>query len=49
MFKSSSSDGIPSELIQAGGEILRSEIHTLIHFIWNREALLDQCAISQEG
>jgi hypothetical protein len=35
--KSPSSDQIPAGLIQAGGEILRSEIHKLINFIWNKE------------
>jgi hypothetical protein len=29
-YKSPGSDGIPAELIQAGGEILRSKIHKLI-------------------
>jgi hypothetical protein len=33
---------IPSELIQAGGETLVSEIHKLIHAIWNKEELPDQ-------
>jgi hypothetical protein len=28
-------DQIPAELIQAGGETLRSEIHKLIKLIWN--------------
>jgi hypothetical protein len=27
---------IPAELIQAGGEILRSKIHKLINSIWNK-------------
>jgi hypothetical protein len=35
------SDHILSELIQAGGEILRSEIHKLINSIWNKEELPD--------
>jgi hypothetical protein len=34
-FKSPSSYQIPVELIQAEGEILRSEIHKLINSIWN--------------
>jgi hypothetical protein len=36
-FKSPDSDQIPAELIQAGGEILCSEIHKLIDSIWNKE------------
>jgi hypothetical protein len=36
-YKSPGSDRIPAELIQAGGEILRSKIHKLIKFIWNNE------------
>jgi hypothetical protein len=35
-------DQIPAELIQAGGEILRSEIHKLIKLIWNKEELPHQ-------
>jgi hypothetical protein len=35
-------DEIPSELIQAGGEILRSKIHKLINSIWNKEELPHQ-------
>jgi hypothetical protein len=34
---------IPAELIQAGGETLRSEIHKLINSIWNKEELPEQC------
>jgi hypothetical protein len=41
-YKSPCSDQIPSELIQAGGEILRSKIHKLINSIWNKEELPDQ-------
>jgi hypothetical protein len=41
-YKSPGSDQIPTELIQAGGEILRSQIHKLINFIWNKEDLPDQ-------
>jgi hypothetical protein len=36
-YKSPGSDQIPAELIQAGGEILLSEIHKLINPIWNKE------------
>jgi hypothetical protein len=35
-------DQIPAELIQAGGNILHSEIHKLINFIWNDEELPQQ-------
>jgi hypothetical protein len=38
-LKSPSSVQIPGELIQAGGEILHSEIHELINSIWNKEKL----------
>jgi hypothetical protein len=41
-YKSPGSDGIPAELIQARGEILRSKIHKLIKLIWNKEELPDQ-------
>jgi hypothetical protein len=41
-YKSPGSDQIPSELIQAGGEILLSEIHKLINSVWNKEELSDQ-------
>jgi hypothetical protein len=36
-FKSPGIDQIPAELIQAGEEILHSEIHKLIKLIWNKE------------
>jgi hypothetical protein len=35
-YKSPDSDQIPAKLIKAGGEILNSEIHRLICFIWKR-------------
>jgi hypothetical protein len=41
-YKQPSSDQIPVELIQAGGEILLSVIHKLINSIWNKEELPDQ-------
>jgi hypothetical protein len=41
-YKSPGVDQIPAELIQAGGEILRSEIHKLIKLIWNKEELPHQ-------
>jgi hypothetical protein len=41
-YKSPSSDQIPAELIQAGGEILRSKIHKVINSVLNKEKLSDQ-------
>jgi hypothetical protein len=41
-YKSPGSDQIPALLIQAGGEILLSEIHKLINSVWNKEKLPDQ-------
>jgi hypothetical protein len=41
-YKSPGVDQIPAELIQAGGETLRSEIHNLIKLIWNKEELPHQ-------
>jgi hypothetical protein len=38
-YKSPGIDQIPAELIQAGGNTLRSEIHKLIDCIWNKEEL----------
>jgi hypothetical protein len=35
-------DQIPAELIQAGRETVRSEIHKLIKLIWNKEELPHQ-------
>jgi hypothetical protein len=40
-YKSPGSDQIKAELIQAGGEILCSNIHKLINSIWNMEDLPD--------
>jgi hypothetical protein len=40
-YKSPGVDQIPAELIQAGGETLRSEIHKLM-VIWNKEKLPHQ-------
>jgi hypothetical protein len=37
MYESPGSDEIPAEVIQAGGEMLRYEIHKLINYIWNKE------------
>ncbi|PNF34303.1 hypothetical protein B7P43_G16291 [Cryptotermes secundus] len=41
-YKSPGSDQIPAELIQAGGEILRSKIHNLIISRWHKEKLPHQ-------
>jgi hypothetical protein len=38
-YESPGNNEIPAELIQVGGEILRSEIHKLISSIWNKEEL----------
>jgi hypothetical protein len=40
--KSPGSVQIRGELIQAGAETLRSEIHKLIHSVWNKEEFPDQ-------
>jgi hypothetical protein len=41
-YNSPGSDQIPAELIPAGGEPLRSELHKLNNSIWNKEELPDQ-------
>jgi hypothetical protein len=41
-YKSPCVDRIPAELIQAGGEMLCSEVHKLIKLIWNKEELPHQ-------
>jgi hypothetical protein len=41
-YKSPGIYQIPAELIQAGGNTLRSEIHKLINCIWNKEELPEQ-------
>jgi hypothetical protein len=41
-YKSPGSDEIPTELIQAGGEILLSVIHKVINSVWDKEELPDQ-------
>jgi hypothetical protein len=38
-YKSPGSDQILAELVQAGGETLRSVIRKLVYFIWNMEEL----------
>jgi hypothetical protein len=53
-YKAPGSDQIPAELLQAGGETLRSEIHKLIMLLWNKEELPHQskancCTYSQKG
>jgi hypothetical protein len=40
--KSPGIDQIPAELIQAGGNILRSEIHKLVNSVWNKKELPQQ-------
>jgi hypothetical protein len=42
MYKSPGSDQIPAELIQAGDELVPSEIHKFINSVWNKEELPDQ-------
>jgi hypothetical protein len=41
-YKSPGVDQITAQLIHAGGETLRSEIHKLIRLIWNKEELPHQ-------
>jgi hypothetical protein len=41
-YKSPGIYQIPAELIQAGGNTLRYEIHKLINCIWNKEELPEQ-------
>jgi hypothetical protein len=36
------SDEIPTDLIQAEGELLLFAIHKLINFVWNKEGLSDK-------
>jgi hypothetical protein len=35
-YKSLHTDQIPAEMIKVGSEILRSELHRLIRYIWNK-------------
>jgi hypothetical protein len=42
-YKSSGIDQNPAELIQAGDNKLRSEIHKLINSLWTKEELTRQC------
>jgi hypothetical protein len=53
-YKSPGSNEIRTELIQAGKEILRPEIHKLINSVWNKEELpsvegVYYCTNLQEG
>jgi hypothetical protein len=41
-YKSLGTDQIPAELIKGGHEMILSEIHNLIHSIWNKEELPQQ-------
>jgi hypothetical protein len=41
-YKSLGTDQIPAELIKAVGETLCSEIHKVIHSIWNKYELPEQ-------
>jgi hypothetical protein len=41
-YKSPGIDQILADLIQAGGETLRSEIHKLINCVWNKEELPEE-------
>jgi hypothetical protein len=41
-YKSPGIDQIPAELIQAGGEMLLSDIHKLINSVWNKEEWPDK-------
>jgi hypothetical protein len=41
-YKSPGIDQIPAELIQAGGNTLRSEAHKIINCIYNKEELPEQ-------
>jgi hypothetical protein len=41
-YKSPGIDQIPAELLQAGGNTIRSEIHKLFNCIWNKEELPEQ-------
>jgi hypothetical protein len=48
-YKSPGVDRISAELIQAGGEILRSKIHKLIKLIYNKDELPHQWKESNCG
>jgi hypothetical protein len=40
--KSPGIDQIPAEVIKAGGRIIRSVIHKLINYIWNKDVLPEE-------
>jgi hypothetical protein len=42
MYKAPGIDQIPVELIEAGDNTLRSDIHKLINYTWNKEELPQQ-------
>jgi hypothetical protein len=44
-YESPGTDQILAELIQTRGEALRSEIHTLVNSIWNKEEIPDQLGV----
>jgi hypothetical protein len=46
-YKSQDGDQVPTELIQAGGEILVFGIHKFINSIWNKEELPHQLKVSR--
>jgi hypothetical protein len=48
-YKTPGTDQILAELIQAGGNTLRFEIHKLINCIWNKEEQPEQCKESITG
>jgi hypothetical protein len=41
-YKSPGSDQIPAEVMQAGGETIKSEINKLINSIWSKEELPEE-------
>jgi hypothetical protein len=41
-YKSPGTDQIPAKLIKSGGKTLCSEIHKLIHSVWNKEEMPQQ-------
>ena len=36
-------DQIPAEFVKSGARTIRSEIHTLISSVWNKEELPEEC------
>jgi hypothetical protein len=41
-YKSPGNDQFPAELIQSGGNTLRSEIHKFINCVWKKEEFPEQ-------